>query len=105
MKESHGKGLASRPDPESCVRSRKAEREALTGAHAGRVLSSLMSQSRVPTQLKYAEGHIYESDNASARRTLRSPRPLARMETPRAGTGRPHQRPTRSRERAGWRRP
>jgi hypothetical protein len=26
------------------------------------------------------------------------------METPRARTGRPHQRPTRIRERAGWRR-
>ena len=35
MKESHGKGPASRPDPESCVDGRKAAGEALTGAHAG----------------------------------------------------------------------
>jgi hypothetical protein len=35
MKESHGKGPASHPDPESCVDGRKAGSEALTGAHAG----------------------------------------------------------------------
>jgi hypothetical protein len=39
MKESHRKGVASHPDPESCVGSRKAADEALTGAHAGWVLS------------------------------------------------------------------
>lgn len=39
MKESYGQGLADQPDPESCVVCRKAAIEALTGAHAGRVLS------------------------------------------------------------------
>jgi hypothetical protein len=39
MRESHRKGVANRPDPESCVASRKATIEALTGAHAGWVLS------------------------------------------------------------------
>jgi hypothetical protein len=39
MKESHGKGLASRTDPESCMDSHKAGHEALTGAHAGGVSS------------------------------------------------------------------
>ena len=39
MKESYRKGVANRPDPESCVASRKAAIEALTGAHAGSVLS------------------------------------------------------------------
>ena len=39
MKESYRKGVANRPDPESCVASRKATIEALTGAHAGWVLS------------------------------------------------------------------
>jgi hypothetical protein len=40
MQESHRKDLANHPDPESCVvRGRKATIEALTGAHAGRVLS------------------------------------------------------------------
>jgi hypothetical protein len=36
MKESYGKGVANHPGPESCVASRKATIEALTGAHAGR---------------------------------------------------------------------
>lgn len=39
MKESHRKSLAHYPDPESCVVRREAAIEALTGAHAGRVLS------------------------------------------------------------------
>ena len=39
MQESHGKGPASHPDPESCVDGRKAGGEALTGAHAGQPLS------------------------------------------------------------------
>lgn len=50
MKESHRKGLASHPAPESCVVRRAAEREALTGAHAGRVWScEITISSRVPT--------------------------------------------------------
>lgn len=40
MKEPHGEGLASHPDPESCASGREAEGEALTGAHAGEPLSS-----------------------------------------------------------------
>ena len=40
MKESHRKGLAIHPDPESCDVRRKADVEALTGAYAGWVLSS-----------------------------------------------------------------
>lgn len=39
MKESHGEGLASHTDPESCGGSRKDAIEAWTGARAGRVLS------------------------------------------------------------------
>jgi hypothetical protein len=50
MKEPHRKGAANRPDPESCAGSRKEAGEALTGAHAGWVLSSeIMFTSRVPT--------------------------------------------------------
>jgi hypothetical protein len=37
MKESCREGPANHPDPESCVASRKAASEALTGAPAGRV--------------------------------------------------------------------
>ena len=39
MKEPHIEGLANHDDPESCLGTRKGTGEALTGAHAGRVLS------------------------------------------------------------------
>ena len=39
MKESHRKGAANHPDPESCVRHREVRCEALTGARAGWVWS------------------------------------------------------------------
>ena len=39
MKEPHIEGLANHDDPESCLGTRKGIGEALTGAHAGRVLS------------------------------------------------------------------
>ena len=57
MQESHGKGPASHPDPESCADGRKAGGEALTGAHAGQPLSCDIRQSGVPTLLCEAEGH------------------------------------------------
>jgi hypothetical protein len=101
MKESYGEGLASRTGPESCVDSRKAEHEALTGAHAGGVLSReiLRNQSAdaVSTGGKQHRG-IRQRENHSD--SARSETPAC-METPRPRTGRPCQRPTRSRERAG----
>jgi adenine-specific DNA methylase len=39
MKESYGKGLATRTGPESCVDVREDRDEALTGVRAGRVFS------------------------------------------------------------------
>src|SRR3954447_23803717 len=48
MEESCRKGLANHPDPESCVASREAAIEALTGAHAGRVLSCEIIATGVP---------------------------------------------------------
>ena len=39
MKESYVEGLAAHSGPESCVAARKGRGEALTGVHAGRVLS------------------------------------------------------------------
>ena len=62
MKESHRKGVATHPDPESCVASREAAIEALTGAQAGRVLSCEIIASGVPTPCHEAEG------NTAARR-------------------------------------
>ena len=105
MKESYRKGVANHPDPESCVASRKAAIEALTGAHAGRVLSCEIIATGVPTSFSMAEGNTDGCAIASTRRTLRSLRPLACMETPRARTGRPHRRPSWKLRRAGWRRP
>ena len=90
MKEPHRKGIANRPDPESCAGSRKDAGEALTGARAGWVSSSeIMTISRVPTLSWYAEGHIAVGERSSRLRTRRSQRPQACVETPGARTGRP----------------
>src|SRR5215472_15723018 len=105
MKESHRKGLANHPDPESCVANRKVAIEALTGAHAGRVLSCEIIATRVPTPCHVVEGNTEGCAIASARRALRSLRPQACMETPRARTGRPRRCPLSNWRRAGWRRP
>jgi RNA-directed DNA polymerase len=57
MKASYRKGVATHPDPESCVASRKATIEALTGAHVGRGLSCEIIASGVPTSYHVTEGH------------------------------------------------
>ena len=76
MKESHRKGLANYPDPESCMARRKATIEALTGAQAGRVLScEIPFSSRVPTASVAPEGPIMRCAIASGVWTLRSLRP------------------------------
>jgi len=90
MQEPHREGVAIHPDPESCLVARKGISEALTGAHAGRVLSCEIIATGVPTPFSKAEGHTGGGAIASLRPTLRSLRPRACMETPRARTGRPH---------------
>jgi hypothetical protein len=65
MQESHRKGVATHPDPESCVAGRKAAIEALTGAPAGRALSCEIIASGVPTLYHEAEGHIGRGASAS----------------------------------------
>ena len=57
MKEPYGEDPASRPDPESCVRTGNGAGEALTGAHAGQPSSCEIRSSGVPTLLSEAEGH------------------------------------------------
>src|SRR5260370_32805841 len=104
MRASHRKGVATHPDPESCVASRKATIEALTGAHVGRVMSCEIIASGVPTSYHVTEGHAAAGAIASLARTLRSLRPQACMETPRARTGRPRRHALRIARRAGWRR-
>jgi len=101
MKEPYGEGLASHTDSESCVVSREAGHEALTGAHVGGVSSrettgnqdadAVYSAGRQHWWVRYREHPL----------DLRGQRPPTCMEPPGARTGRPYQRPTRSCERAG----
>lgn len=58
MKESYGEGLATHADPESCGRHRKVAFEALTGDHAGPVLSSEIEYPRGQTLSKLWECNI-----------------------------------------------
>lgn len=101
MKELYGEGLASHTDPESCVASREAGGEALTGAHAGGVLSREMTGNQ-DADLVYSWGRQYRwARYREYPLDLRGQRPPTCMEPPRARTGRPYPRPTRSGERAG----
>jgi hypothetical protein len=80
--------LANHDDPESCVGIREGVGEALTGEHAGRVLSREKFSSGAPTLWRKAEGNTGRRVMASAVLALRGPRPLARMEATCTGTGR-----------------
>ena len=62
MKESYGEGVATHTGPESCVGQPRGGGEALTGAHAGRVLSR----------------EIYELQGADAMSTVGRPRRMSR---------------------------
>ena len=88
MKESHRKGPASHPDPESCGVARKDEAEALTGEGAGELLSREIRSIGVPTPLSEAEGNTGEGGSASPPRTPRGRRPSACTDAPCTGTGR-----------------
>ena len=88
MKESHSKDPASHADPESCGPVREDCPEALTGAGAGEVLSHEISYSGLPTLLSEAEGNTNGDVIASRRLALRGRRPVARVETSCARTGR-----------------
>ena len=88
MREPYGEELATHTDPESCLGVREGVVEALTGAHAGWVLSREIYSFEAPTLWVYGEGHTNGRAMASVRRAWRGRRPHARMETPRAETGR-----------------
>jgi hypothetical protein len=65
MKEPYKKGVASRLGPESCVVSRKAGYEALTGVQAGRAIEPRNgAYFRGPTLSSNAEGNRMGVDNA-----------------------------------------
>jgi RNA-directed DNA polymerase len=75
MEESHGKGLASHPDPESCAATGNGGREVLTGARTGQVLSCEIIHTGMPTSLSEAEGNTGPDAMASPARVPRSRRP------------------------------
>ena len=62
MKEPYRKGIANRPDPESCAGGGNIAGEALTGAHAGQPLNSEITLIGVPTSSSEGEGHTTNSD-------------------------------------------
>jgi hypothetical protein len=88
MEELCAEGLATCGDPESCVHSREAVGEALTGAGAGRVLSREKKLFRVPTLLAKAEGNTCDTASARWNVARRGRRPRARTEPSWTGTGR-----------------
>lgn len=88
MKEPYIEGVATRDDPESCAVVRKDTGEALTGAHAGRVLGREIRRSGRPTLLSYAEGNTFDTANARCRTLPRGQRPRACVESSCARTGR-----------------
>jgi len=61
MKEPYSEGLASHTGSESCAGAREGTGEALTGVHAGQVLSCDIQSSRTPTLLSEAEGNTDSS--------------------------------------------
>ena len=64
MKQPYGEGLASHTDPESCVVSREAGHEALTGAHAGGYRAAKYLEIRMPTLSIRREGNTGGCDIA-----------------------------------------
>jgi hypothetical protein len=84
MKESYGEGLATPPDPESCVIARKGEGEALTGTRAGWVLSrEIHALLRKQWTLGDADAVEQSGRQYPRRRSGKTPRNPARSETPR----------------------
>jgi hypothetical protein len=88
MEESYIEGVATHDDPESCAGSREAEREELTGAHTGSVLSREITTTRVPTLLSNAEGNIRQRRHRESLVALRGRRPDTCVEPSCARTGR-----------------
>ncbi len=89
MKEPYGEGLAPHTGPASCVGDREGVGEALTGVHAGWVLS----RERIRIRGADPVGHWGRRDGGArdwraSGPALRGRRPHARMEAPRTETGR-----------------
>lgn len=88
MKESHTEGITDHGVPESCVGSRKAVGEALTGVCMGTVLSREIKHFRTLTLLTEAESNTGVSAIVSWYSVRRGRRPVARTEPFYTRTGR-----------------
>lgn len=75
MKEPYDEGIAHHIGPESCAKGCKAFSEALTGVHAGQVLSCEIRLFCGPTLLCEAEGNITWDIECLSHMTQRSRRP------------------------------
>ena len=94
MQEPYSEGLASHTGPESCASPhRKGGREALAGGSAGRVLSREIHHVRGADAVFVSEGNTAGDASASRLEAPSGLRPRARMEAPRARTGRSCARP------------
>ena len=93
MEESDIEGLATHGGPESCVRARKGEGEALAGDVQAGPWSRESNRIGVPTQSKHAEGNI--TVGASREPSVDPARSENRActEVPCARTGRAHRSP------------
>jgi hypothetical protein len=105
MKEPHRKGLAIHPDPESCASSRKDAGEALTGAHAGRTLSSeIVMFPGADVVLMCGRQHRGQPKLTRAANPAESKTPGMRGNSRRENRETPAT-PVARKGRAGWRRP
>jgi hypothetical protein len=105
MKEPHEEGVASHLDPESCVDSREAVGEALTGVHAGQPLSreiKSLGRRRCITKRKITS---LVAIIASHQGAPRGRRPCACVDTLRTEPGRSRRYPSSLVRWIGWRRP
>ena len=94
MRVPYGEGRAYRTGPESCVAAREGRREALTGEHAGQVLSYVTKSVRSADTFLAVAGDTEGRVIASARPAPRSLRPWRVCEAPRTGTERSRGRPS-----------
>lgn len=89
MKEPYGEGLATHAGPESCVGAREDVGEALTGAHAGWVLSRERLGNRGADPVgQWGRQHGGAREWRAPYPVSRGRRPHARMEASRTETGR-----------------
>lgn len=91
MQEPYSKRVAIYTDPESCVACRKVCDEALTGAHAGRVLSRVIIYPVRSADALVTVGRQHCCNRyARLEQAPRGRRPRARMVALYTGTGRSH---------------